>query len=62
MTSLSSELTNQTDLSSEQDKWLLALKMNTYIACMLTEAFEKVHNKPTTDLLAATKVSKMDES
>ncbi|KAG7154190.1 Condensin complex subunit 1-like [Homarus americanus] len=37
--------------SSEKLRWLNILKMNTYLACNLTEAFENDYNKPTTDTL-----------
>ena len=45
------------DISPDDRKsWLNILKMTTYIASHLTEAFEKQHNKPTIDTLATGKV------
>nr|XP_045604996.1 condensin complex subunit 1-like [Procambarus clarkii] len=42
----------------EKHNWLNVLKMTTYLACNLTEAFENNYNKPTTDTLLLGKARK----
>ena len=54
MNSMTVKITEALDeeLSSyEKNKWVLTIKMNTYIACTLTEVYEKQFNKPTTEIL-----------
>nr|XP_053639720.1 condensin complex subunit 1-like [Cherax quadricarinatus] len=47
------------DLSGrDKHRWLNILKMTTYLACNLTEAFENKHNKPTTDTVLTGKARK----
>ncbi|XP_064081670.1 condensin complex subunit 1-like [Macrobrachium nipponense] len=59
ITKLSSEISpvvDENDMSSsDRHRWLNILKMTTYIACTLTEAFEKHSNKPTLDTALITK-------
>lgn len=51
-------LLDERDMSGrEKHCWLNVLKMTTYLACNLTEAFENNHNKLTTDTLLLGKVS-----
>ncbi|XP_068224486.1 condensin complex subunit 1 [Palaemon carinicauda] len=59
MTKLASEISPVVEgndmSSSERLTWLNIVKMTTYIACTLTEAFEKHSNKPSLDTALATK-------
>ncbi|KAB7497282.1 hypothetical protein Anas_08860 [Armadillidium nasatum] len=50
MTTNIHNLLEETPCQFEYNRWLLILKMNTYIACTLTEAFENKFNKPSTDI------------
>lgn len=53
---ISGVLEEQETSQYEQKVWLLTLKMNTYIACNLTEAFESNYNKPSTEIILSNKV------
>lgn len=60
MSALTSKVGQILDGSSSNidvHSWLLSLKMLTYIACNLTEAFESNFNKPS-DIISTGKVKK----
>ncbi|KAK4295273.1 hypothetical protein Pmani_032152 [Petrolisthes manimaculis] len=48
---LEGKLDEENISGSEKHQWLNILKMTTYLACNLMEAFEKNHNKPTIDTI-----------